>query len=122
VAPVAKQQGAYVAHAIAARTAGRSVPPFRYRDYGMLATIGRRRAVAEIGGFKISGFAAWLLWCFAHIYFLIGYRNRLIVMMNWAWNFVTFQRGARLITGMVGAQMKDLKQEVACGHSKREVV
>jgi NADH dehydrogenase len=88
----------------------------------MLATIGRRRAVAEIGGFKISGFAAWLLWCFAHIYFLIGYRNRLIVMMNWAWNFVTFQRGARLITGMVGAQMKDLKQEVACGHSKREVV
>ena len=63
-----------------------------------------------------------LLWCFAHIYFLIGCRNRLIVMMNWAWNFVTFQRGARLITGMVGAQIKDLKQEAACSHSKREVV
>lgn len=121
VAPVAKQQGAYVARAITARAAGRSVPPFRYRDYGMLATIGRRRAVAEIGGFKISGFAAWLLWCFVHIYFLIGYRNRLIVMMNWAWNFVTFQRGARLITGMVGAQMKDLKQEAVCSRSQREV-
>ncbi len=110
VAPVAKQQGAYVARVISARAAGRSIPPFRYRDYGMLATIGRSHAVAELRGIKISGFAAWLLWCFAHIYFLIGYRNRLIVMLNWAWNFVTFQRGARLITGIVGARMKDLKQ------------
>jgi NADH:ubiquinone reductase (H+-translocating) len=59
---------------------------------------------------KISGFAAWLLRCFAHIYFLIGFRNRLIVMLNWAWDFVSFQRGSRLITGIVGAQMEDLKQ------------
>jgi NADH dehydrogenase len=110
VAPVAKQQGAYVARVIAARTAGTSVPPFRYKDYGMLATIGRSRAIAQIGSIKISGFPAWLLWCFVHIFFLIGYRNRLIVMLNWAWNFVTFQRGARLITGIVGAQMQDLTE------------
>jgi len=98
VAPVAKQQGAYVARVIAARAGGRSVPPFQYRDFGMLAIIGRSRAVAQFGRVKLSGLPAWLLWCFAHIYFLIGYRNRLVVMLNWAWNFLTFRRGARLIT------------------------
>jgi NADH:ubiquinone reductase (H+-translocating) len=98
VAPVAKQQGAYVARAIAARAGGRSVPPFQYRDFGMLAIIGRSRAVAQFGRLKLSGLPAWLLWCFAHIYFLIGFRNRLFVMLNWAWNFLTFRRGARLIT------------------------
>ena len=120
VAPVAKQQGAYVARAIAARAAGESIPPFRYRDYGMLATIGRSRAVAQIGRIRLSGFAAWLLWCFAHIYFLIGFRNRLLVMVNWAWNFATFQRGARLITGIVGAQTRDVKPDVASKSSVRE--
>src|SRR5215472_6417157 len=98
VAPVAKQQGAYVARVIAARAGGRSVPTFQYRDFGMLAIIGRSRAVAQFGRIKLSGLPAWLLWCFAHIYFLIGYRNRLVVMLNWAWNFLTFRRGARLIT------------------------
>jgi NADH dehydrogenase len=97
VAPVAKQQGAYVARLIAARAGGRSVPPFQYRDFGMLAIIGRSRAVAQFGHLKLSGLPAWLLWCFAHIYFLIGFRNRLFVMLNWAWNFLTFRRGARLI-------------------------
>ena len=120
VAPVAKQQGAYVARVIAARAAGESIPPFRYRDYGMLATIGRSRAVAQIGRIKLSGIAAWLLWCFAHIYFLIGFRNRLLVMVNWAWNFATFQRGARLITGIVGAQTRDVKPDVASKSSVRE--
>src|SRR5215211_139171 len=115
LAAVAKQQGAYVARVISARAAGKSVSPFRYKDYGMLATIGRSRAVAELGSMKISGFAAWLLWCFAHIYFLIGFRNRLIVMLNWAWTFVTLQRGSRLITGIDGAQMKDLKQTPQVG-------
>jgi len=86
------------------------MPPFRYKDYGMLATIGRGYAVADLEGVKLSGFPAWLVWCFAHIYFLIGYRNRLVVMLNWAWSYVTFQRGARLITGVVGAQMQDLKE------------
>jgi len=107
LASVAKQQGAYVARAIAARATGRSIPPFQYRDYGMLATIGRSHAVAQVGRIKLSGLAAWLLWCFAHIYFLIGFRNRLLVMVNWAWSFATFQRGARLITGIVGAQTRD---------------
>jgi NADH:quinone reductase (non-electrogenic) len=110
VAPVAKQQGAYVARLISARARGKPVPPFQYKDYGMLATIGRGYAVADLEGVKLSGFPAWLVWCFAHIYFLIGYRNRLMVMLNWAWSYVTFQRGARLITGIVGAEMKDLKE------------
>lgn len=103
VAPVAKQQGAYVARVISARAAGKLISPFRYRDYGMLATIGRSRAVAELPRMKMSGMTAWLVWCFAHIYFLIGYRNRLIVMLDWAWNFATSQRGARLITGSIAA-------------------
>jgi NADH dehydrogenase len=120
VAPVAKQQGAYAARTIIARAAGRSVPPFQYRDYGMLATIGRSRAVAQVGRIKLSGFAAWLLWCFAHIYFLIGFRNRVLVMVNWAWNFATFQRGARLITGTIGSQTRDVKPEVASKSGARE--
>jgi NADH:ubiquinone reductase (H+-translocating) len=104
VAPVAKQQGVYVGRLIKARADGRKPPgPFRYRDVGSLATIGRRRAVAQIGPFKFKGFAAWLLWCVAHIYFLIGFRNRAIVATNWAWNYITFQRGTRLITGITGA-------------------
>ena len=121
LASVAKQQGAYVARAIAARATGRSVPPFQYRDYGMLATIGRSHAVAQVGRIKLSGLAAWLLWCFAHIYFLIGFRNRLLVMVNWAWSFATFQRGARLITGIVGAQTRDVKPEAASKSNAREV-
>ena len=65
----------------------------------------------ELGRFKIKGFLAWLLWCVAHIYFLIGFRNRAIVAMNWAWNYITFQRGTRLITGMSGARMEDMTPE-----------
>jgi NADH dehydrogenase len=87
----------------------------------MLATIGRSHAMAELRRLKLGGLAAWLLWCFAHIYFLIGFRNHLIVMTNWARNFVTFQHGARLITGIVGAQMKDLQQEAASTRDAREV-
>lgn len=100
VAPVAKQAGRYVAQVIDARVRGRSEPrPFRYQDFGNLATIGRKSAVVEIGTVKMSGFAAWLLWSVAHVYFLIGLRNRVIVALNWTWNYITFQRGARLITG-----------------------
>ena len=100
VAPVAKQQGQYVASLLIARAKERNTPPpFRYRDYGSLATIGRKLAVMQLGRFKLSGFPAWVLWCVAHIYFLIGFRNRLIVALNWLWNYVTFQRGTRLITG-----------------------
>jgi NADH dehydrogenase len=95
VAPVAKQQGRYAANVILGRT-DRS---FQYRDYGNLATIGRRRAVADFGRIRLSGFAAWLLWCVAHVWFLIGFRSRLAVTLNWFWNYLTFQRAARLITG-----------------------
>jgi len=98
VAPVAKQQGAYVAKRILADLEGKSYRPFRYRDYGSLATVGRKYAVVQMGRLKLAGFIAWLIWCVAHIYFLIGFRNRLAVMLNWAWNYLTFQRGTRLIT------------------------
>jgi NADH dehydrogenase len=100
VAPVAKQQGAYVARVIAARLAGKSTPaPFRYRGFGNLATIGRKEAVADFGGLKLTGRLAWLVWGAAHIYFLVGFRNRLAVAVDWLWSYLTYQRGARLITG-----------------------
>jgi NADH:ubiquinone reductase (H+-translocating) len=109
VAPVAKQQGRYVADLIRARVAGRKLPPpFRYRDSGSLATIGRKRAVAQFGKIKLRGFIAWLLWSVAHIYFLIGFRNRIVVAMSWAWSYITFQRGTRLITGLSGSRMEDM--------------
>ena len=108
VAPVAKQQGQYVAELLIARRSGKTVPPFRYRDFGSLATIGRKRAIVQMGSFKLKGFIAWLLWSVAHIYFLIGFRNRFVVATNWLWNYLTFQRGTRLITGVSGARMDDM--------------
>ena len=102
VAPVAKQQGAYVARVIAARLAGRpAVAPFRYRNYGNLATIGRREAVVDFGWLRLTGRLAWLVWSGANIYFLIGFRNRVAVALDWLWSYLTYQRGARLITGDV---------------------
>jgi NADH:ubiquinone reductase (H+-translocating) len=112
VAPVAKQQGQYVARLLIARAEAKTLPPFRYRDFGALATIGRKRAVAQLGAFKISGFVAWLLWSVAHIYFLIGFRNRLAVALHWLWNYVTFQRGTRLITGISGSRIEDVRPEL----------
>ena len=109
VAPVAKQQGAYVARVIAARTGGRAIAPFEYRDFGMLATIGRYHAVAQLGRVRLSGLLAWVLWCFAHIYFLIGFRSRLFVMLNWSWTLLSSRRGARLIIAMGGAPMTDVE-------------
>jgi NADH dehydrogenase len=100
VAAVAVQQGAYVAELLARRAAGRGgMPPFAYRDRGSLATIGRDSAVADFGTLKLTGTLAWLLWGLVHIYFLIGFRSRIIVFVNWAWAWLTYRRGARLITG-----------------------
>ena len=100
VAPVAKQQGVYVADLIKQRPRGRaSVKPFRYRNYGNFATIGRKAAVIDFGWIHMRGLFAWILWSFAHIYFLIGFRNRLVVAVQWLWAYFTFQRGARLIVG-----------------------
>ena len=109
VAPVAKQQGQYVARALIARYQGRTAAAFRYRDFGSLATIGRSRAVAQFGKLRLSGFPAWVLWSGAHVYFLIGFRNRFVVALNWAWSYITFQRGSRLITGLY-ARVEDMRQ------------
>jgi NADH dehydrogenase len=98
LAPAAKQAGAYVAKVIAARVAGRAAPPkFRYAHAGSLATIGRQAAVADLGAIKLKGFVAWVFWCAAHVYFLIGFRNRLQVVLDWLWSYLTFERGARLV-------------------------
>jgi NADH dehydrogenase len=99
ICPAAIQMGRYTARMIRADLAGRSRQPFRYHNKGQLAVIGRGRAVAELPWIKTSGFFAWLLWIFVHIFFLIGFRNRVIVMFEWAWSYLTFQRGARVITG-----------------------
>lgn len=104
VAPAAKQQGRYVAQAIVHRLAGHAVKPFRYRDYGQMATIGRARAVCSIGGVRLSGHLAWLVWCVAHVWYLNGLRNRISVTISWVWNYLTFERGARLITGDMNAE------------------
>lgn len=102
LAPVAKQQGAFVAEVIRRRVARDSREmSFRYRDAGQLATIGRSHAVVDFGWLRLRGWLGWLVWCIAHIYYLIGFRNRLVVFIDWAWAYVTFARGARLITGTV---------------------
>lgn len=99
VAQVAMQEGAHASRNVLRAIAGRALEPFRYKDYGILATIGRGSAVGEIYGMKISGWFGWIFWLFLHIFWLIGFRNRLAVMGEWAWAYVTFQRRVRLITG-----------------------
>src|SRR5215831_6337239 len=139
VAPVAIQQGKFVAKLIRAEVeaaGGRDVrsaeprPPFHYWDKGSLATIGRAAAVAQFGKIHISGFIAWLSWLFVHILFLIGFRNRLLVFIQWAWSYVTYERGARLITGSTYlpgwkapeitevTSGKDMSQEIHSGARK----
>jgi NADH dehydrogenase len=99
VCPVAIQEGEYAARIIRGDLAGRPRRPFRYWDKGQLAVIGRGQAVADIWKLHFGGFIAWLAWIFVHIFFLIGFRNRVMVMLEWAWSYLTFSRGARLITG-----------------------
>lgn len=99
VAPVAIQQGKWVAKLIARDLENQPRRNFHYHDKGSLATIGRAAGVAQFPGFSLSGYLAWLAWLFVHIFFLIGFRNRIIVMIQWAWSYLTYERGARLITG-----------------------
>ncbi len=100
IAPVAMQGGRYVGKVLQARSEGRADPgPFRYVDKGNLATIGRRRAVGELKGLGFSGLLAWLVWLSVHIFYLIGFRNKLLVLLQWAWSYMTWERGARLIVG-----------------------
>jgi len=97
IAPAAKQMGRHAARNILAALRGTGGKPFRYRDYGQLATIGRKAAVAMFGRLRLWGYPAWLLWLLAHIYFLIGFRNRLVVLIDWAWAYWTLQRYARIV-------------------------
>jgi NADH dehydrogenase len=105
VAQVAMQGGEHAAKMIARTLKGQPRTPFRYRDKGSMATIGRRAAVLQGMGLKMKGWFAWMAWLLIHILFLIGFRNRLVVLMQWTWSYLTWQRGARLITGDVGADL-----------------
>jgi NADH dehydrogenase len=98
IAPVAMQQGRHAAQTVANRLAGRPTPPFRYRDKGKLATIGRAHAVADIRGLRLSGRLAWLMWLLVHLSYLVGFENRLLVLVRWSYSFATHGRGTRLIT------------------------
>ncbi|MCC5913557.1 MAG: NAD(P)/FAD-dependent oxidoreductase [Balneolaceae bacterium] len=114
LAPVALQQGTYLAKLIKNRLKGKDTPSFSYTDKGSMATIGRARAVADVRGFKFSGLFAWLLWSLIHIFFLIGFRNRFRVFAEWIWHYITFKRGVRLITtdaDDVASRMKDRQKE-----------
>jgi NADH:quinone reductase (non-electrogenic) len=99
IAPAAKQMGTHAARALQARLAGRPAPAFHYRHHGSLATIGRRAAVVDLGRVRLSGLIAWWFWLAAHIYFLIGFRNRLVVLIDWASAYWTYGRNARIIFG-----------------------
>jgi NADH dehydrogenase len=100
VAPVAMAQGRYAADVVAAQVAGRAkLSPFRYRDKGMLATIGRSQAVCDLGWVRYSGLLAWLTWLFVHVLYLVEFESRILVLVQWAWNYITRNRGTRLITG-----------------------
>ncbi|NCO75169.1 MAG: NAD(P)/FAD-dependent oxidoreductase [Cyanobacteria bacterium] len=101
IAPVAMAQGQYMSKYIKAQIKGETIPPFRYVDKGSLAVIGDNHAVVNLGFMKLSGFIAWLVWVFAHIYYLIEFDSKLVVMIEWGWNYITRGRGARLITGEI---------------------
>lgn len=99
LAPVAMQQGRYLARVIRDRIDSQPSPPFRYRDKGIMATVGRSRAIAQSGKLRLTGFLAWLAWLVIHVIYLVGFRNRVAVVFTWFWSYVTYRRGARLITG-----------------------
>jgi NADH:ubiquinone reductase (H+-translocating) len=115
LAPVAMQQGSYVGKAIAARLRGRDTRPFRYRDKGNLATIGRARAVADIKGLQLSGVPAWLIWLVVHLFYLIGFQNRVVVVLRWSFSFLTKGRSARLITVQASPTQRERQDARAQG-------
>ena len=108
VAPVAMQQGRYAARLVRARLRGADPGPFHYRDKGNLATIGHARAVADLHAVRLSGFVAWVTWLVVHLWYLVGFQNRLFVFIRWAFSFFTHGRGARLITGGASLDMEPL--------------
>jgi NADH dehydrogenase len=98
IAPVAMQQASYLGRLLRARLAGRICGPFRYRHWGMMATIGRSAAVADLGPLQLTGMAGWLAWLFVHLMYIVQFENKLLVLVQWAWNYLTWNRSARLIT------------------------
>ncbi|WP_144995488.1 NAD(P)/FAD-dependent oxidoreductase [Polystyrenella longa] len=117
LAPVAMQQGNYVANVIRNRVNEKPVPaPFTYKDRGSMATIGRASAIAQIGRWKLSGFFAWILWLFVHIMQIVQFENRLLVLVQWSWHYLTFNRSARLITGTEEQHEKKLEEELVGRH------
>jgi NADH dehydrogenase len=113
VAQVAKQQGRHAARNVLRRIRGQSTESFRYRDPGNMATIGRAHAIADFGWARFSGFIGWLLWLFVHIMFLVGFRSRLSVLLQWAASYLTYQRSVRLITGVTGTMQPATRAEPA---------
>ncbi|MEW6268293.1 MAG: NAD(P)/FAD-dependent oxidoreductase [Thermodesulfobacteriota bacterium] len=118
VAPAAMQEGEHAARNVLRLLARQPTREFRYVDKGSLATIGRAKAVAEIGGTRLEGFVAWLAWLGIHVFFLIGFRNRILVMFEWAWAYFTYQRGARLITELVYERWQELWRPATGGEEK----
>ncbi len=116
IAPVAMQQGRYAGIVVVNRLAGRATPPFRYRNRGALATIGRAHAVAEIRGVRLSGRVAWLIWLVVHLGYLVGFENRMLALLRWSYSFITHGRGTRLITKAAGTpptQNQPVRQDTA---------
>lgn len=111
IAPAAIQQGRHASGNVIRSLTGRPRLPFRYQDKGIMATIGRAAAVADLGKLHVSGWIAWLLWLGIHIFFLIGFRNRFLVMLQWAWAYITWTRGARLITGDLDIERKKSEEK-----------
>ncbi len=121
LAPVAIQEGRHVARTVFREIRGQGREPFRYNDRGTLATIGRAAAVADFGKIKLTGFLAWITWLFVHILFLIGFRNRLLVMIEWAWSYLTYERAARLITGSTDLPGFEAHSELTCEFPRKAV-
>jgi NADH dehydrogenase len=115
LAAIAVQEGPHAARNVVRTIRGEPRAPFRYKDKGILATVGRAAAVARFGTVQLSGLVAWLVWLFVHIFLLIGFRNRFLVMFAWAWTYFTYERGARLITGDVGPALAGREGEAKCG-------
>ncbi len=99
LAPVAMQQGRYFGDLLIAREKGKTIAPFKYRDKGKMATIGRSKAIAQVGNWHINGYLAWLAWLFVHLLYLVGFKNKIFVIFQWGWSYLFFKRGARLIVG-----------------------
>ena len=110
-----------MARAVRARLRGRTAPPYRYRDKGNLATIGRAAAVADVKGVKLSGFLAWVTWLVVHLFYLIGFQNRLLVLIRWSIGFATRGRGTRLITGQTNADAEDRPARLALARDLDQV-